>query len=147
MVDAFRLHIMQTKELGTCPVRQIGCCSFLYMRISNVYIVTVVSRNANVACAFKFVVEVSRILFYFFYICFLPFRLVCCRLYSPSSQIRYVFFLPLVRKVQLSEALVIFMLHSSSLVCYLVNSQLVFSSCYLSHFVAAAAALKPVAFY
>ncbi|KAJ8448092.1 hypothetical protein Cgig2_031816 [Carnegiea gigantea] len=57
MVDAFRLHIMQTKELGTCPVRQIGRCSFLYMRISDVYIVTVVSSNANVACAFKFVVE------------------------------------------------------------------------------------------
>lgn len=58
MVDAFRMHIMQTKELGTCPVRQIGGCSFLYMRISNVYIVIVVSSNANVACAFKFVVEV-----------------------------------------------------------------------------------------
>ncbi|KAI7738601.1 hypothetical protein M8C21_011462, partial [Ambrosia artemisiifolia] len=57
MVDAFRLHIMQTKELGTCPVRQIGGCSFFYMRISNVYIVIVVSSNANVACAFKFVVE------------------------------------------------------------------------------------------
>ncbi|THU74669.1 hypothetical protein C4D60_Mb04t35830 [Musa balbisiana] len=57
MVDAFRMHIMQTKELGTCPVRQIGGCSFLYMRISNVYIVIVVSKNANVACAFKFVVE------------------------------------------------------------------------------------------
>jgi hypothetical protein len=58
MVDAFRTHIMQTKDLGTCPVRQIGGCSFLYMRISNVYIVTVVSSNANAACAFKFVVEV-----------------------------------------------------------------------------------------
>jgi hypothetical protein len=58
MVDAFRMHIMQTKELGTCPVRQIGGCSFLYMRISNVYIVIVVSSNANVSCAFKFVVEV-----------------------------------------------------------------------------------------
>ncbi|XBH63798.1 hypothetical protein VPH35_117692 [Triticum aestivum] len=57
MVDAFRMHIMQTKELGTCPVRQIGGCSFLYMRISNVYIVIVVSSNANVSCAFKFVVE------------------------------------------------------------------------------------------
>lgn len=61
MVDAFRTHIMQTKELGTCPVRQIGGCSFFYMRISNVYIVIVVSSNANVACAFKFVVEVPRI--------------------------------------------------------------------------------------
>lgn len=61
MVDAFRMHIMQTKELGTCPVRQIGNCSFLYMRISNVYIVIVVSSNANVACAFKFVVEVLGI--------------------------------------------------------------------------------------
>ncbi|KAL5168301.1 AP-2 complex subunit mu [Glycine soja] len=57
MVDAFRTHIMQTKELGTCPVKQIGGCSFFYMRISNVYIVIVVSSNANVACAFKFVVE------------------------------------------------------------------------------------------
>lgn len=61
MVDAFRTHIMQTKELGTCPVRQIGGCSFFYMRISNVYIVIVVSSNANVACAFKFVVEVVSI--------------------------------------------------------------------------------------
>ena len=61
MVDAFRVHIMQTKELGTCPVRQIGSCSFFYMRISNVYIVIVVSSNANVACAFKFVVEVVSI--------------------------------------------------------------------------------------
>lgn len=61
MVDAFRMHIMQTKELGTCPVRQIGGCSFLYMRISNVYIVIVVSSNANVACAFKFVVEVCAL--------------------------------------------------------------------------------------
>lgn len=71
MVDAFRIHIMQTKELGTCPVRQIGGCSFFYMRISNVYIVIVVSSNANVACAFKFVVEVvkeSFILFLFIYI-------------------------------------------------------------------------------
>ncbi|MCD7447762.1 AP-2 complex subunit mu [Datura stramonium] len=50
------MHIMQTKELGTCPVRQIGGCSFFYMRISNVYIVIVVSTNANVD-AFKFVVE------------------------------------------------------------------------------------------
>ncbi|KAH9572495.1 hypothetical protein CY35_02G153900 [Sphagnum magellanicum] len=57
MVDAFRTNIMQSKELGTCPVRQIGGCSFLYMRISNVYIVIVVSSNANAACAFKFVVE------------------------------------------------------------------------------------------
>ncbi|KAE9607386.1 putative clathrin adaptor, mu subunit [Lupinus albus] len=57
MVDAFRTHIMQTKELGVCPVRQIGGCSFFYMKISNVYIVIVVSSNANVACAFKFVVE------------------------------------------------------------------------------------------
>lgn len=60
-MDAFRTHIMQTKDLGTCPVRQIGGCSFLYMRISNVYIVTVVSSNANAACAFKFVVEVCLI--------------------------------------------------------------------------------------
>ena len=59
MVDAFRTHIMQTKELGNCPVRQIGGCSFVYMRISNVYIVIVVSSNANVACGFKFVVEVK----------------------------------------------------------------------------------------
>ncbi|KAJ1693514.1 hypothetical protein LUZ63_010212 [Rhynchospora breviuscula] len=57
MVDAFRTHIMQTKEMGTCPVRQIGGCSFLYMRISNVYIVIVVSSNANAASSFKFVVE------------------------------------------------------------------------------------------
>ncbi len=57
-MDAFRTNIMQSKELGTCPVRQIGGCSFLYMRISNVYIVIVVSSNANAACAFKFVVEV-----------------------------------------------------------------------------------------
>ncbi len=62
MVDAFRTHIMQTKDLGTCPVRQIGGCSFLYMRISNVYIVTVVSTNANAACAFKFVVEVKLLI-------------------------------------------------------------------------------------
>jgi hypothetical protein len=62
MVDAFRTHIMQTKDLGTCPVRQIGGCSFLYMRISNVYIVTVVSSNANAACAFKFSVEVKHFL-------------------------------------------------------------------------------------
>ncbi|CAL5436517.1 unnamed protein product [Camellia sinensis] len=61
MVDAFRTHIMQTKELGTCPVRQIGGCSFFYMRISNVYIVIVVSSNANVACAFKFVVEAVQL--------------------------------------------------------------------------------------
>lgn len=64
-MDAFRIHIMQTKELGTCPVRQIGGCSFLYMRISNVYIVIVVSSNANVACAFKFVVEVYEFLVIF----------------------------------------------------------------------------------
>ncbi|MCO5575305.1 hypothetical protein L7F22_029105 [Adiantum nelumboides] len=57
MVDAFRMHILQTKDLGTCPVRQIGGCSFLYMRISNVYIVIVVSSNANAACALRFVVE------------------------------------------------------------------------------------------
>lgn len=63
MVDAFRTHIMQTKELGTCPVKQIGGCSFFYMRISNVYIVIVVSSNANVACAFKFVVEVFSLCF------------------------------------------------------------------------------------
>lgn len=54
--------IMQTKELGTCPVRQIVGYSFFYMRISNVYIVMVVSNNANVACAFKFVVEVFNLL-------------------------------------------------------------------------------------
>ncbi|KAF3339133.1 AP-2 complex subunit mu [Carex littledalei] len=60
MVDAFRTHIMQTKEMGTCPVRQIGGCFSLYMRISNVYIVIVVSSNANVACALKFVVEPSE---------------------------------------------------------------------------------------
>ncbi|GAA0153711.1 membrane traffic protein [Lithospermum erythrorhizon] len=57
MVDAFQVHIMQTKELRTCPVCQIGGCSFFYMRVSNVYIVIVVSSNASVACAFKFVVE------------------------------------------------------------------------------------------
>eukprot|EP00850_Spirogloea_muscicola_P006480 SM000030S11489 [mRNA] locus=s30:959905:963424:- [translate_table: standard] len=57
MVDAFRTHILQTKDLGTCPVRQMGAFSFLYMRISNVYIVIVVSSNCNAACAFKFVVE------------------------------------------------------------------------------------------
>lgn len=57
MVDAFKTHIMQTKDLGTCPVRQMGACSFLYMRISNVYIVVVVSSNANAACSLKFIVE------------------------------------------------------------------------------------------
>lgn len=57
MVDAFRMQILQTKDLGTCPVRQIGNCSFMYMRISNVYIVTVVNSNANAALAFKFIVE------------------------------------------------------------------------------------------
>ncbi|CAI5462855.1 unnamed protein product [Closterium sp. Yama58-4] len=57
MVDAFRMQILQTKDLGTCPVRQIGNCSFLYMRISNVYIVIVVNSNANAALAFKFIVE------------------------------------------------------------------------------------------
>ena len=57
MADAFRMHIMQTKELGTCPVRQIGGCSFFYMRIKNVYIVIMAGSNANVTCAFKFVDE------------------------------------------------------------------------------------------
>lgn len=57
MVDAFRLHIMQTKDLGTCPIRHMGSCSFLYMRISNVYIVIVVSSNSNAALGFKFIVE------------------------------------------------------------------------------------------
>ncbi|CAI7914805.1 unnamed protein product [Closterium sp. NIES-54] len=57
MVDAFRMQILQTKDLGTCPVRQMGNCSFLYMRISNVYIVIVVNSNANAALAFKFIVE------------------------------------------------------------------------------------------
>ena len=52
------MHKMQTKEHGTCPMRQIGGFSFFYMRINNVYIVIVVSSNANVTCAFKFVVEV-----------------------------------------------------------------------------------------
>lgn len=61
MVDAFRTHIMQTKDLGTCPVRQVGGCSFLYMRIMNVYVVAVVSSNANAACAFKFMVEVYSV--------------------------------------------------------------------------------------
>jgi AP-2 complex subunit mu-1 len=75
MVDAFRMHIMQTKELGTCPVRQIGGCSFLFMRISNVYIVIVVSGNANVACAFKFVVEVCNF--------FCPVDTFGMNLYSP----------------------------------------------------------------
>ncbi|KAJ8761836.1 hypothetical protein K2173_005408 [Erythroxylum novogranatense] len=56
MVDAFWMHIMQTKKLGTCPMKQIEGCSF-YMRINNVYIVIIVSNSANVACAFKFVVE------------------------------------------------------------------------------------------
>ncbi|KAL6333209.1 hypothetical protein AAG906_028392 [Vitis piasezkii] len=45
MADAFRMHITQTKELGTCPVQQIGGCFFFYMRISNAYIVTVVSSR------------------------------------------------------------------------------------------------------
>lgn len=79
MVDAFRVHIMQTKELGTCPVRQIGGCSFFYMRISNVYIVIVVSSNANVACAFKFVVEVlsnSRLLYFLINLILLEFQTV-----------------------------------------------------------------------
>lgn len=58
MVDAFRLHILQTKDLGTCPVKQMGNCSFLYMRISNVYVVLVVSTNSNAALGFKFIVEV-----------------------------------------------------------------------------------------
>lgn len=59
MVDAFRTHILTTKDLGTCPVRQLGDTTFMYMRLSNVYIVIVVSSNANAACAFKFMVEVS----------------------------------------------------------------------------------------
>ncbi|MCD9637995.1 AP-2 complex subunit mu [Datura stramonium] len=45
------------RELGTCPVRQIGGCSFFYMRISNVYIIRSCTNVWNVACAFKFVVE------------------------------------------------------------------------------------------
>jgi len=57
MVDAFRTHILTTKDLGTCPVRQLGDTTFMYMRLSNVYIVIVVSSNANAACAFKFMVE------------------------------------------------------------------------------------------
>nr|GEW66346.1 AP-2 complex subunit mu [Tanacetum cinerariifolium] len=43
MVDAFRMRIMQTKELGTCLVRQIRGCSFFYIRTSNVYIVVATS--------------------------------------------------------------------------------------------------------
>eukprot|EP00270_Netrium_digitus_P001922 TRINITY_DN12130_c0_g1_i2.p1 TRINITY_DN12130_c0_g1~~TRINITY_DN12130_c0_g1_i2.p1 ORF type:complete len:449 (-),score=111.01 TRINITY_DN12130_c0_g1_i2:330-1676(-) len=62
MVDAFRMQIMHTKDLGTCPVRNIGNCSFLYMRISNVYIVLVVSCNANAACSFRFIVEFVNLL-------------------------------------------------------------------------------------
>lgn len=61
MVDAFRMHILQTKDLGTCPVRHIGNCSFLYMRISNVYVVLVVSSNSNAALGFKFIVEVRQL--------------------------------------------------------------------------------------
>ena len=51
------MHKMQTKEHGTCPMQQSGGFSFFYMKINNVYIVIVVSSNANVTCAFKFVVE------------------------------------------------------------------------------------------
>jgi AP-2 complex subunit mu-1 len=60
MVDAFQMHIMQTKELGTCLVRQIGGCLFFYMRISNVYFVIVVRSNANVACAFQLVFTIKK---------------------------------------------------------------------------------------
>ena len=60
MVDAFRMHVLQTKEAGLVPIRMVGNCSCLYMRVSNVYIVTVVSTNANAALAFKFVVEVRE---------------------------------------------------------------------------------------
>jgi AP-2 complex subunit mu-1 len=52
MVDAFQMHIMQTKELGGCL--------FFYMRISNVYFVIVVRSNANVACAFQLVFTIKK---------------------------------------------------------------------------------------
>ena len=59
LVDAFRTNILHSKDLGVCPVRQLGNASFLYMRVSNVYIVITVTSNCNAACAFKFAVEVS----------------------------------------------------------------------------------------
>ena len=59
LVDAFRTNILHSKDLGVCPVRQLGNASFLYMRVSNVYIVITVTANCNAACAFKFMVEVS----------------------------------------------------------------------------------------
>jgi hypothetical protein len=54
MVDAFQMHIMQTKELGTCLVRQIGGCLFFYMRISNVYFVIVVRTQKQCKCSLCF---------------------------------------------------------------------------------------------
>ncbi|KAL6310912.1 hypothetical protein AAG906_028054 [Vitis piasezkii] len=38
-------------------MESIGGCFFFYMRISNAYIVTVVSSHANITCTFKFDVE------------------------------------------------------------------------------------------
>ena len=97
MVDAFRVHIMQTKELGTCPVRQIGGCSFFYMRISNVYIVIVVSSNANVACTFKFVVEVVSFFLLFTFFCALRIFIfeMDIRIFF-RSMFFYIYFQPLL---------------------------------------------------
>eukprot|EP01100_Stratorugosa_tubuloviscum_P000100 TRINITY_DN1022_c0_g3_i3.p1 TRINITY_DN1022_c0_g3~~TRINITY_DN1022_c0_g3_i3.p1 ORF type:complete len:441 (-),score=164.53 TRINITY_DN1022_c0_g3_i3:398-1720(-) len=50
--DVFRVQVVAGKE-SRCPIKQFGPSVFIYILISNVYLVVVTNRNANIATSFE----------------------------------------------------------------------------------------------
>lgn len=57
--DIFKTHIIKSKEKGEAPVIHVAGISFLFLRHSNVYLVMVTNKNANVMLAMNFLSQVT----------------------------------------------------------------------------------------
>mmetsp|Transcript_23648 Transcript_23648/g.39678 ORF Transcript_23648/g.39678 Transcript_23648/m.39678 type:complete len:441 (+) Transcript_23648:411-1733(+) len=62
LADAFRTQILKSKDVSACPVRQLAGFNYCYTRSNNVYVLTVTKSNANVALAFKFMMQTIELL-------------------------------------------------------------------------------------
>ena len=61
MAENFRTQILNGRDASSIqtPVRTLGPCTFMYLRHSDIYIVSITMCNPNAMLTFKFMSSVS----------------------------------------------------------------------------------------
>ncbi|QDZ24782.1 subunit mu of clathrin/coatomer adator AP-2 complex [Chloropicon primus] len=63
MAEVFKKSILENPQTeGTAPVKNLGSCNFLYVKVTNVYVLAVTNKNAHAAMCLNFISDMIRLM-------------------------------------------------------------------------------------